>query len=416
MKNAYYADFIYYDSNVHNNSWLLVDDNVITGITADIIPYSDYTQTKFENAAIFPGLINTHTHLGMSFFRGLADDLPLMTWLNEHIWPAEKKYISQQFVYDATMLSVAESIRSGVTCLNDMYFMPDSVSKAYRDAKIRGVACYGIMGNSFEDAFKHLDDTKPYELVKYSLALHALYTVPYDAFKACTEYAKANNIQLHTHLAETVDEINIVKDKYSKTPTEVMYELGILDIKSVLAHCVHVTDSDIALLADSKASVSHCISSNLKLASGIAPITKMANAGVNITIGTDGAASNNNQSVIKEMTTISKLQKAIECEATAMPAEQVLQMATKNAGKALGFDDIGELKAGFKADFFVLSFDNASVTPVYNPISHLVYASDPSDITDVYINGTCVMKQREILTFDEQNIKQIARKFAKSII
>ncbi len=415
MKNAYFADYIYYDGQVHNNSWLLVDDDIITDIITDITQFADYTQKKFNNSAIFPGLINTHTHLGMSYFRGLADDLPLMTWLNDHIWPAEKKHVSPQFVYDATMLSIAESIRSGVTCLNDMYFEPASVSKAYNDANIRGIACFGIMGGSIDKAITQLENMKSSEFATYSIALHALYTVPYESFKACIEYATRKNVQIHTHLAETKDELNIVKDKYNMTPTEVMHELGALDINTILAHCVHVTDSDVALLAAGKASVSHCISSNLKLASGFAPITKMADTGVNITIGTDGAASNNNQSVLKEMSMTSKLQKAIEENATAMPAQQVLDMATKNAGIALGFDNIGELKQGYKADFFVLSFDNANVTPVYNPVSHLVYAAEPADITDVFINGKQVMADKEILTFDEQKVKENARLFAKSI-
>lgn len=413
MKKAFYADFIYYASKIHKDSWLITsDDGVIEGVTKMLENTSEYEISEFKNSAIFPGLINTHCHLGMGLFRGMADDLPLMTWLKKYIWPVEKKVLNAEFVYISTMISIAESIRSGVTCLNEMYFFPDSTARAFREASVRGLLGFGVFGD-MEKSFKAADNFKSCELVKAALAPHALYTVGPDNIKTCVEFARSINIPIHTHLAETLDETKEIKEKYGKTPTELMDETGAFDHKSVFAHCVHLTESDIELLGRKKVNVSHCLESNLKLASGFAPIKQLMEKGANVSIGTDGASSNNDQSMIGEMATVSKFHKALNMDATALPAHTVLDMATKNAAACLGFDNIGALKKGYLADFFVLSFDAARMTPVYDPISHLVYAAENNDVTDVYVKGSPIMTDRKIVTFDEEFIKTEARRIAR---
>ena len=414
-KTAFYADYIYYNEEIHTDSYLLVKDDIIEGITNNLDNFNDYHVKSFENSAIFPGLINTHNHLGMGIMRGYADDLPLMTWLNDYIWPAERKILSGEFVYYSTLLSLAESIRSGVTCINDMYFFAFDAKRAFEKAGIRGVVGFGVLEN-FSKAFKAADDFEETDLVRLSICPHALYTVPFDVMKECSQYAQKRNILLHTHLAETIDEEKQILEKYNKRPVELMYETGAFDTPSVFAHCVHINESDMKIMADKKANVSHCIESNLKLASGFAPVKKMMDAGINVSIGTDGVCSNNDLSMIGEMSTVSKFHKAFNMDATAMPAETVLKMASSNGAKALNLNNIGKLYKGMKADFFILSFDAVHMTPVYNPISHLVYAAKDNDITDVYVNGSPVMQDRKLLNFNEEEIKIYAREKAKILL
>ena len=347
--------------------------------------------------------------------RGYADDLPLMTWLNDYIWPAERKILSGEFVYYSTLLSLAESIRSGVTCINDMYFFAFYAKRAFEKAGIRGVVGFGVLEN-FSRAFKAADEFEESELVSLSICPHALYTVPFDVMKQCCDYAKKRNLLLHTHLAETLDEEKQILEKYNKRPVELMYETGAFDINSVFAHCVHVNDDDIKIMADKKVNVSHCLESNLKLASGFSPVKKMLDAGINVSIGTDGVCSNNDLSMIGEMSTVSKFHKAFNMDATALSADTVLQMASSYGAKALNLQNIGTLNKGMKADFFVLSFDAVHLTPVYNPVSHLVYAAKDNDITDVYVNGSPVMQDRKLIHFDEEEIKNYAREKAKILL
>lgn len=414
-KNAYYSDYIYYEEEIHTNSYLLVENNIIKGITNNIDELSSYNITKFKNSAIFPGLINTHNHLGMGIMRGFADDLPLMTWLNDYIWPTEHKLLSGEFVYYSTLLSLAESIASGVTCVNDMYFYANNAKMAIEKAGMRGYVGFGVLDN-FDKALKSADNFKESDLVSLSICPHALYTVPFDIMKQCVEYAKSRNILLHTHLAETKDEENIILSKYGKRPVELMNETGAFDCPSIFAHCVHINKSDMKLMSEKKVNVSQCIESNLKLASGFSPVKDMMDLSINISIGTDGVCSNNDLSMIGEMRTVSLFHKAFNNDATALDAKTVLNMATKNAAKALNRNDIGELSTGKKADFFVLSFDQTHMTPVYNPVSHLIYNAKDSDVTDVYINGKAVMQNKKILTFDVEEIKNYAREKAKNLI
>lgn len=416
MKKAFYADYIYYNQEEHYNSYLLVNDDKVVGITTNENELSDYSVKKFNNSAIFPGLINTHGHIGMSYLKGIADDLPLMTWLKNYIWPIEGKFISPDFVYKSSLLAIAESIRSGVTFVSDMYFNPLDARKSIEKSGIRGMVGFGVMEN-FDEAFKSAEQFEESEFVRLSMIPHALYTVKFDIFKKTAAFAQKHNCVLQTHLAETLDEEQQILERYGKRPVELMNDTGAFDGPSVYAHCVHLNDSDIELMASKKdtISVSHCLESNLKLASGFAPVKKMMDAGINVSIGTDGNSSNNDISMLGEMSTVSKFHKALNMDATCLSAETVLNMATKNAAKAIHMDSIGSLEKGKKADFFVLSFDATHMTPVYNPISHLIYIAKDNDVTDVYINGSPVMENRKILTFDEEELKNEAREVAKEI-
>ena len=414
MKKAYFADYIYYNHEVYEKAWLLVENDLIKGISTSEQEVETYSKHRFENSAIFPGLINTHNHLGMGMLRGIADDLPLMEWLNNYIWPTEEKVISPEFVFKSTLLSLAESIRSGVTCINEMYFLPLECKKAMETAGIRGVVGFGVL-DSTKRAFELADKSESSDLVSLSICPHAPYTVPFNIMKECVAYAEKNKLMLHSHLAETLDEENQILERYGKRPVEYMLDAGAFDIPSIFAHCVHINDSDMKIMVDKKVNISHCLESNMKLASGFSPVVKMQKAGINVSIGTDGASSNNDISMIGEMNTVSKFHKAFNMDATALPAKQVLEMATSCGAKALYKDNIGNLVENNKADFFVLSFDAVHMTPVYNPISHLIYTAKDNDITDVFINGSHIMKDRKILTFDEEEMKQYARKLATTI-
>ncbi|WP_022849970.1 amidohydrolase family protein [Limisalsivibrio acetivorans] len=422
-KIAVFADFIHYDSRIEENKYLLIDGEIIEGL-ADKAP-DGYDIKEKKNAAIFPALINTHTHLPMSIFRGMADDLPLMDWLQNHIWPAETKWLSDEFVHDATLLSCMEMIRCGTSTAFDMYFFSGEIASALSMTGLKGVVGVGVLdfptkfANNADEYIKKASDLyhryKEHPDIDVSLCPHAPYTVSPENYLKCVDFCGKHDLVLHTHLAETAFEIGQIKEKYGKTPVEIMNESGAFDIRSIFAHCVHLTDEEIELMGEKNVNIAPCTESNLKLVSGFAPLKKLMDAGANLTIATDGAASNNDIDMIGEMATTAKVHKAVNHDATAFSAETVLKMATSNAAKGLGLGNTGELKEGYKADFFVLSFEDAGVTPVYNPVSHLVYSAGRHDVTDTYVKGKPLMENRQILVADEEEIKNKARRWAKKI-
>lgn len=423
MKTALFADYIYFDGHVETSKYLIINNNLIEGLTD--APSPDCKVVERKNSAIFPGLINTHTHLPMSIFRGLADDLKLMDWLQNHIWPVESKWLSDEFVYDAALLSAVEMIRCGTVCANDMYFFSSNIAAALERCGLRGVVGVGVLdfptktGKGADDYIAKgkalYEQYKAHETIDIALCPHAPYTVSPDNYRKCVEFCAGNDILLHTHLLEAPSERELIVNKYGKSPVEILNEAGAFDIKAVFAHSIHLTDDEIELIGSKGVSIAHCIESNLKLASGFAPVKQMLDAGVNVTIGTDGQASNNDIDMIGEMSTAAKFHKAFSHDATALDAKTVLNMATKNAAKALGLEGCGELKAGGKADLFVVSFDSVHTTPVYNPVSHLIYSAGRSDVTDVYVNGKCLMENGVITVIDENEIKEKARSWASKI-
>lgn len=351
-----------------------------------------------DDHALMPGLINLHTHAGMTLMRGLADDLPLMQWLNEHIWPAEKKVVSERFVRDSTLLGCAEMLSGGITCFNEMYFHPEAAAGAIHQAGIR--ANLGLIVLEFPTGYAHdaddylqkglnaRDNWRGQSLISASLAPHAPYTISDETFAKVLTYADQLSIGIHTHVHETQDEISQGTSQHGVRPLQRLADLGLLGPNLVAAHCVHLKDEEMDLLAAYGCHVAHCPASNLKLASGIAPVSDLLTRGVNVGIGTDGAASNNRLDMFAEMRLAALLAKGASGDASALPAAQALEMATLNAARALCMDDkVGSIEQGKMADLTAVRIAEPELLPCFDPISHLVYVAERRDVSHVWVAG-----------------------------
>ncbi|HSS46016.1 MAG TPA: TRZ/ATZ family hydrolase [Burkholderiales bacterium] len=381
---------------------------------------------RLENHALIPGLINLHTHAAMTLMRGLADDLPLMDWLNQHIWPAESKHVSHPFVYDGTLLACAEMLRGGITCFNDMYFFPEAAAKAAVETGLR--AAIGIIVIEFPSSYagdpgdylnKGLamrDEWRPQPLLSFCMAPHAPYTVSDKTFEKLLTYAQQLDLPINIHVQETQEEIKQSLAQYKMRPLERLHKLGLLGPNFIAVHAVHLTAREIALLASEACSVAHCPSSNLKLASGFAPVAALLEQGVNVGLGTDGAASNNRLDLFGEMRLAAMLAKTVSGKADALPAHQALQMATLNGAKALGLDGkIGSLKAGKAADITAMDFSKIELAPCFDPVSHLVYAAGREQVSHVWVNGKLLLENRELTTLNARELTAKARYWQEKI-
>lgn len=363
---------------------------------------------------IMPGLVNVHTHAAMSLFRGLADDLPLMQWLQEYIFPVEAT-LTGEVVYQGTLLSLCEMIKSGTTSFCDMYLFARDVARAVEQAGMRAwigevlydfpSPNYGELENGFAYTQHLLDHYRGHPLVTITVDPHAVYTCSPDLLIRLGAMAKAEGALFVIHLAENEEEVRTCRERYDRTPVEHLEALGLLGPHVVAGHCVMLTRSEIALLAERGVKVAHCPESNLKLASGIAPVVEMLAAGIAVGIGTDGSASNNDVDMFGEMNTTAKIHKVAHMDPTAMSAAATLHAATLGGAKVLGAEKlIGSLEPGKKADCIVLDLDQPHLTPIYHPVSHLVYAARGSDVIHSVIGGRVVMKNRQLLTLDEATI------------
>lgn len=384
-----------------------------------------YTENLLEHI-VTPGLINAHGHAAMTLLRGYADDQPLNAWLNEHIWPAEKQWVDEQFVRDGTELAIAEMIRSGTTCFADMYFFPEQTAQAALEAQIRCHIYFTIFdfpcawGSGPEDYFSKglaLHDTfSDNDLINIGFGPHAPYTVGDETLKKVAVLAQEMDTPIHIHLHETAQEVEESIQQYGMRPTQRLMDLGLL---SPLTQCVHMTqidEIDIAILQQSGAHVIHCPESNLKLASGFCPVDKLLKAGVNVALGTDGAASNNDLDLFSELKTAALLAKAVSGNAAAVDAHTALRMATLNGAKALGIDDkVGSLEVGKHADITAIHIGDLDLQPIYNPASQLVYANVGHRVSHVWVNGRCLMQNRELLTINERELKSKARHWQEKI-
>jgi 5-methylthioadenosine/S-adenosylhomocysteine deaminase len=389
--------------------------------------YSAKKEIGGKDRVIFPGLVNTHTHAAMVYFRGLADDLPLMEWLEQHIWPAEMQWLTEGFVSDAIELACLEMLKSGVTTYTDMYFFQGTAAKKIQETGMRAVLGSGIIDFPWRDyaqspddyfrrAEEHIRTWKDNALVTPSVAPHATFTCSPDNYLRAKELADKYDTPLHTHLAETQFEVAQCRDRYGKTPVEHLYSIGFLSERVSAAHCVWLTDQEIEMLAEKKTGVSHCIESNLKLASGISPVPKLLEAGIKVGLGTDGAASNNDLSIIGEMSTAAKLHKAITGDSTVVNARTALLMATRNGAEITGLGEItGSIKPGKKADLVVANLAKPHLTPVYDIYSHITYCMRPDDIDTVMVNGRVVVENRRAVTIDETDVLKKARSWQKKI-
>jgi 5-methylthioadenosine/S-adenosylhomocysteine deaminase len=378
--------------------------------------YRAETVVELPEHALIPGLINTHTHAAMSLMRGLADDLPLMTWLQEHIWPAEGRFVSPEFVRDGTMLAMAEMLRGGTTCFQDMYFFPDEVARVAVHAGMRAVV--GLIVIDFPTAWaQNADDylhkgmavhdqLRGNPLVTTAFAPHAPYTVSDAPLEKVAMYAEELDIPIHMHVHETAFEVESALQHTTRRPLTRLKEIGILSPRLMAVHMTQMTEEEILQHAAASAHVLHCPESNLKLASGFCPVHKLMQAGVNVALGTDGAASNNDLDMLGEMRTAALLAKAVSGDASALSAAEALRMATLNGAKALGLDEVtGSLQPGKAADIAAIHLGELESQPLYNVISQIVYASGRHQVSDVWVAGRHLLKGRRLTTLDEEALR-----------
>ncbi|MEO8004395.1 MAG: TRZ/ATZ family hydrolase [Betaproteobacteria bacterium] len=381
---------------------------------------------SLDSHALIPGLVNLHSHAAMTLMRGLADDFQLMDWLSKYIWPAEARHMSPQFVYDGSLLACAEMLRGGVTCFNDMYFYPEMTARAALAAGMR--AALGIVVIEFPTAYasdaqdylrKGLqvrDDCKHEPLLTFCMAPHAPYTVADKTFEQVLMLSEQLQIPVNTHLHETQDEIRESLAKFGARPIARLEKLGLLGPGFIAVHAVHLDTAEIELLGRLGCSVAHCPSSNLKLASGIAPVARMQSSGINVGLGTDGAASNNRLDIFTEMRTAALLAKATSENAQTLPAHAALRMATLNAAQALGIEQrIGSIEVGKAADLCAVNFDSIELSPCYDPVSHLVYAAGREHVSDVWVAGRQVVQSGQLPHLDTVEITSKAKEWHSRI-
>ena len=383
------------------------------------VRFSPRQRKRLDQHVLIPGLVNLHTHAAMTLLRGLADDLPLMEWLHDHVWPAEAKHVCEQFVHDGSLLACAEMLRGGITCFNDMYFFPKAAADAALASGMRaaiGLITVDFPSNYAADADDYLakglavrDELLEEPLLSFCLAPHAPYTVGERSFAKVLTLAEQIEVPIHLHLHETVQEIDDSEQRFGMRPIERIRRLGLLSPALIAVHAVHLNAQEIELLAEHGCSVAHCPSSNLKLASGIAPITQLLAQGINIGLGTDGAASNNRLDIFQEMRLAALLAKEQGGRADAIDAHRVLRMATLGGARALGLDaDIGSITTGKYADLCAVRLDDIALAPCYHPVSHLTYSLGREHVSDVWVAGRIRVENGQLVENNETGLIKLA--------
>ncbi|PKM82618.1 MAG: N-ethylammeline chlorohydrolase [Firmicutes bacterium HGW-Firmicutes-14] len=370
-----------------------------------------------------PGFINCHTHTAMTLLRSYADDLPLMEWLEKRIWPLEERLTGED-VYWGTMLCILEMIKSGTTTFADMYFFMDDVARAVEESGIRACLSRGMIGSG-PTAQLALDETREFigrwngaanGRITTMAGPHAPYTCPPDYLKKVLDIADEHGVGIHIHLAETRTEVDDIMKQYGKSPVEYLRDAGLLEYPVLAAHCVHLNQEDIKIIKEKRVGVAHNPESNMKLASGIAPVPQLLAEGVSVGLGTDGAASNNNLDMMEEMRTAALLHKVHTEDPTAIPSYQALEMATKNGGKVLGIPDIGVIEPGYRADIVLLDFNKPHLYPKHDLVAHTVYAAQSSDVDTVIIDGNIIMSHGKVLTMNEAEILENVQRCASRLV
>lgn len=404
------------------------------GAIVDILPsasvsarYRPLRRVELPEHVLIPGLVNLHTHAAMTLMRGLADDLALMDWLEKHIWPVEKRLVSPEFVYDGTLLACTEMLTGGVTCFNDMYFFPEAAAQAVLTARMR--AALGMIVLEFRspyanDASDYLskglalrDSLRDESRLSFCVAPHAPFTVSDSTFeRVATYYAGELDVPIHIHLHETAEEIRESLAAHNLRPIRRLQKLGLVGPGLIAVHAVHLTEDEIELLAEHGCHVAHCPSSNLKLASGIAPVPELHRRGVNVGLGTDGAASNNRLDIFGEMRLASLLAKGATGDPTALPAHTVLEMATLNGARALGLDRrIGSLVKGKRADMVAVGLARPELAPCYQPVSHLAYAVGCGHVSHVWVDGELLVEDGALTQLDARALAAKAAHWKEKI-
>ncbi len=383
-------------------------------------------QVELPGHTLLPGLVNAHTHTAMTLFRGLADDLPLMTWLQQHIWPAEQRWVHEEFVADGSRLAVAEMLRGGTTCFNDMYFFPNVTARVAAQAGMRAVVGLIVIDfpsawadnqdGYFARAIEVHDHYRNHPLVRTAFAPHAPYSVSDLPLTRVRKLADELELPVHMHVHETADEVQRGIADHGQRPLARLDALGLVSPALVAVHMTQLSGEEIERLAAAGAHVVHCPESNLKLASGFCPVQRLLDAGVNVALGTDGAASNNDLDLWGELRTAALLGKGVAGDARAVPAFQALQMATLNGARALGLaDEIGSLLPGKAADLVAVDLGHPETSPVYHPVSQLVYALGRHQVTDVWVAGVPVLRRGELTTLSAAGVGAHAAAWASRI-
>ena len=367
-----------------------------------------------------PGLINAHGHAAMTLFRGLADDLPLMTWLQDHIWPAEGKWVDEDFVRDGTDIAIAEQLKGGITCFSDMYFYPKVASERVHNSGIRAQIAIPILdfpipgASTADEAIRQgvelFGDLKHHERIKITFGPHAPYTVGDENLEKIRVIAEELDASIHMHVHETAFEVQQAVEQRGERPLARLARLGLLGPRFQAVHMTQISEDDLALLVESNTNVIHCPESNLKLASGFCPVERLWQAGVNVAVGTDGAASNNDLDLLGETRTAALLAKAVAGSATALDAHRALRMATLNGARALGIEaEVGSLEVGKAADIVAFDLSGLAQQPVYDPVSQLIYATGRDCVKHVWVAGKQLLDDRRLTRLDEPQLVASAK-------
>jgi len=410
------------ENQILENCSLAVDGEKIIGIYPQAEAKKRFEAVKTEaldNHVLMPGLVNAHGHSAMSLLRGYGDDLALRPWLEKHIWPAEARHVSEEFVGDGTRLAMAEMIASGTTCFADMYFFDEAIAEAVRDAGMRCQIGFTVLdfptayGKGADDyihkGLRLNDKYSGHSLINVACAPHAPYSVSDSAMQIISTYANELDLPIHIHCHETAGEVSESIDQYGCRPMQRLRDLGLLLPQTQLVHMTQINHEDIQMVQDHNCHVVHCPESNLKLASGFCPVGQLMDAGINVALGTDGAASNNDLDLFGELKTAALLAKAVSGDPCALNAHAALRMATINGAKALGWDhEIGSLESGKSADIIAVKMDSIPQQPLYNPESQLVYTNVGHRVSHSWVAGKPLMAESELLTLNRQSLIQTA--------
>lgn len=417
------------DGAILEHHALVVKEGLIVALLPQELAQQRYQPAQVVDLSghcLMPGLINNHGHSAMSLFRGLADDLPLMTWLHDHIWPAEQKFVGDAFVEAGSALAIAEMIRGGTTCFSDMYFFPEATARVVDRSGIRaslGMVVIEFPSNWANDAEEYLhkgqvlhDQYRHHTRITTNYAPHAPYTVSNKSLESIIINAEELDLPIQMHIHETAAEVSDSVAQYGVRPLQRLKDLGILSPRLNAVHMTQLNETEMDWCAESGVHIVHSPASNMKLASGFCPVAALSQRGVNITLGTDGAASNNSLDMFAEMRQAALLAKAVAADPSVVPAQQVLQMATINAAKALGLEAVtGSLESGKAADMIAIDLSDIESQPFYDLHSQLAYATSRHHVTDVWVAGKQLLKQRQLTTLDTPQLLADARQWALKI-
>ena len=424
-KNILIKDAIIISDEIKKGSLLIQNDEIAE--ISDKISINDADEVlNADGRILIPGLVNTHTHLSMTLMRGLADDIPLDTWLNNHIWPVEAE-LNGEYCYAGALLACAEMIKSGTTCFNDMYFFMDHVARAADEAGLRGILSHGMI--DFGDENKRKQEFKETRRIinkchntgegriKVAFGPHSPYTCSQELLEQVKTESAKYGIGIHIHVSETQKEVSDVLEIHGRRPFEYLDEIGFLGGEVTAAHAVWLSNSEIDIIKQRDVKISHNPSSNMKLSSGVSPVSELLRRGVSVSLGTDGPASNNNMDMLEEMKIAALLQKVTTMDPTTLAADEVFKMATITGAESLGLENvIGSIEVGKKADLALVDMRTPQLTPFRNPVSHLVYAANGGNIDTVICNGEILMENRELLTLDEAMVLEIAQNASEELL